>query len=110
MCFQILNGPTVNPASLLGGTATVSIRIRSAAPTSVKVTCDPGELGPMQIRTRTVGPSGAVTVSFTVNASGAAPGVYTIIVTVDPPEPECASESRAVTLTVLVPPTKGNAA
>jgi hypothetical protein len=105
MCVQI-SGPTLNPASVFGGKATASIRVRSASPTTVTVTCDPGELGPVQTRTRTVGPGAIVTVQFTVNASGAAPGVYTIIVTVDQPEPECAPESRAVTLTVLVPALK----
>lgn len=106
MCYQITSGPSVSPARITGnGDVTVRIGIRSAAPARVKVSCDPGRLGPKQIRTVNV--DGDQDVSFRLHLSGVAPGVFQINVTVE--QSGCATEAHNATLTVLAPVPAGEA-
>jgi hypothetical protein len=99
MCFEIISGPSISPSTITPpGSVTVRLRLRSATPAKVTVTCDPGTLGSTQRRTVTV--NGAADVSFTFQIGRETePGAYQVEVQVE--QDGCAPEFRNVGLTVL---------
>lgn len=99
MCFEIISGPSISPGTITPpGSVTVRLRLRSATPATVTVTCDPGTLGSVQRRTIAV--NGTADASFTFQIGRETePGAYQIEVQVE--QDGCAPEFRNGGLTVL---------